>query len=110
MLLTSPQHLSADQVLSSVNQDNEVVSKATVYNTLNLFVEKGLIKQVIINSGKVFYDSNPTPHFHIYNEDSNELMDYEAGSEPLKLDDTLVTPKGTIATGVDVIIRVKNKI
>ena len=110
MLLTSPQHLSADQVLSSVNQDNEVVSKATVYNTLNLFVEKGLVKQVIINSGKVFYDSNPTPHFHLYNEDSNELMDYEAGSEPLKLDDTLVTPKGTIATGVDVIIRVKNKI
>ncbi len=111
MLLSSPQHLSADQVLSSVNQDSEIVSKATVYNTLNLFVEKGLIKQVIINSGKVFYDSNPTPHFHLYNEDSNEVMDYETGSsEPLKLDDTLVVPKGTIVTGVDVIIRIKNKV
>ncbi len=110
MLLSSPQHMSADQVLSGVNQDSEIVSKATVYNTLNLFVEKGLIKQVIINSGKVFYDSNPTPHFHLYNEDSGELRDYKAGSEPLKLDDTLELPKGTIASGVDVIIRIKNKV
>jgi Fur family iron response transcriptional regulator len=110
MLLSSPQHLSAGQVLSSVNQDSEIISKATVYNTLNLFVDKGLIRQVIIGSGRVFYDSNTSPHVHLYNEDSGELMDYEAGSKPLKLDDTLELPKDTIASGVDVIIRIKNKV
>ena len=107
MLLSCPQHMSADQVLSHVNQENEVVSKATVYNTLNLFVEKGLVRQVIVDSGKVFYDSNTTPHYHLYNEDTGELMDYKA--EPLKLDNLYDLPENTVLSGINIIIRVRNK-
>jgi Fur family iron response transcriptional regulator len=105
MLLSRPQHLSADQLLSGVNQDTEIVSKATVYNTLSLFVEKGLIRQVIIDSGRVFYDSNTTPHFHLYNEDSGELMDYKGGQ--MEFGDLPELPENTTLSGIDVIIRVK---
>lgn len=107
MLLSRPQHMSADQLLSGVNQDTEIVSKATVYNTLSLFVEKGLIRQVIIDSGRVFYDSNTSPHFHLYNEDSGELMDYKAGQ--MEFGDLPELPDNTTMSGIDVIIRVRNK-
>jgi len=75
LLLAKPQHLSADQVLMSVNSHENLVSKATVYNTLNLFAEKGLIRQVIVEPSKVFYDSNTETHHHIYNEDTGMLQD-----------------------------------
>ena len=106
-LLVRPQHLSADQVLALANQDETVVSKATVYNTLNLFVEKGLIRQVIIESGKVFYDSNTHTHHHIYNEDTGRLQDVAETEVSLK--NAPVLPANTVKTGIDVIIRVKNR-
>ena len=107
VLLTQPQHLSADQVLASVNRLDVIVSKATVYNTLNLFAEKGLIRQVIIDSGKVFYDSNTAIHHHIFNEDTGVLQDVEAGE--ITIENMPSLPTGTERTGVDVIIRVRNK-
>ena len=106
-LLARPQHLSADQVLALVNQDETRVSKATVYNTLNLFTEKGLIHQVIIDSGRVFYDSNTHMHHHIYNEDTGQLLDIAETEVTLKNAPAL--PANTVKTGVDIIIRVKNR-
>ena len=106
VLLTQPQHLSADQVLTGVNRLRTIVSKATVYNTLNLFVDKGLIRQVIIDSSKVFYDSNTAVHHHIYNEDTGVLHDVEAGE--IMIENMPALPDGTERAGVDVIIRVKN--
>lgn len=105
-LLSQPQHLSADQVLARVNIKETLVSKATVYNTLNLFAEKGLIRQVIIDSGKVFYDSNTDSHHHIYNEDTGQLHDIEASR--VTLERTPELPPDTVKTGIDIIIRVKN--
>ena len=107
VLLTQPQHLSADQVLAGVNRLRTIVSKATVYNTLNLFVGKGLIRQVIIDSGKVFYDSNTAAHHHIYNEDTGVLHDVKAGD--IAIENMPALPAGTERSGVDVIIRVRNK-
>ena len=107
VLLSKPQHLSAEQVLLLVNSSRDVVSKATVYNTLSLFVEKGLIKQVIIDPAKVFYDSNISSHFHFYNEDTGELSDFD--SIQLDFDPIPQLPEKTVKSGIDVIVRVKNK-
>lgn len=100
-------HLSADQVLASVGRTGRPVSKATVYNTLGLLAERGLLTQVIVDSTKVFYDSNTKPHFHFYNVDDGELTDVEA-HRPL-LDSLPLPPTGTYAEGLDVIIRVRNQ-
>lgn len=106
VMLSERQHLSAEQVLSLVNANGSHVSKATIYNTLNLFVEKGLIRQVIIDPTKVFYDSNTSYHYHFYNEDTGELSDFELND--LKFDPMPSLPENTIKSGIDVIIRIKN--
>ncbi len=107
VLLAEHQHLCAEDVLARVNKQRNLVSKATVYNTLNLFAEKGLIRQVIIDSGRVFYDSNTMTHHHIYNEDTGQLQDIDASDVELGHMPSL--PSGTVGVGVDVIIRVRNK-
>jgi len=106
ILFARPQHLSAEQVLSIVNQDGQVVSKATIYNTLNLFARKGLVREVIVDPSKVFYDSNTCNHHHFFNIDTGELMDID--SSELKLDQLPNLPQGTEADGVDIIIRVRS--
>ncbi len=106
VMLSRPQHLSADKVLTLVNANNTHVSKATVYNTLNLFVEKGLIREVAIDPTKIFYDSNASHHHHYYNEDTGELYDFEADDMSLNPKSSL--PENTVQSAVDVVVRVKN--
>ncbi len=107
VLLAKPQHLSAEQVFAQVNTKSELVSKATVYNTLNLFVDKGLINEVVIDSSYVFYDSNTEPHYHLYNEDTGSLQDID--NEAMIVKEISGIPKNTVQTGIDVVIRVKNQ-
>jgi len=106
ILLAKPQHLSADQVLQAVNKGSAVVSKATVYNTLGLFADKGLVREVIVDPSKVFYDSNMSSHYHFYNVDTGRLSDVSADS--LAIGEIPTTPSGTEIDGVEVIIRVRN--
>lgn len=106
VLLSRCQHLSADQILKAVNTKRESVSKATVYNTLNLFAKKGLVNPVIIDPNKVFYDSNINPHYHIYNEDSGELLDLDPAS--LEISGIPELPENTVKSGIDVIVRVRH--
>ena len=83
ILFAKPQHLSAEDVLTMVNKTSIQVSKATVYNTLGLFAKEGLIREVIVDPTKVFYDPTTVPHHHFYNVDTGSLMDIDAvGSIP----------------------------
>lgn len=107
VLFAKAQHLSAEQVLGRVNEDRVHVSKATVYNTLGLFARKGLIREVIVDPAKVFYDPTTVPHHHFYNVDTGSLMDIDADTVELKRLPEL--PQGTTAAGVDVIIRVRSR-
>lgn len=70
VLFSCKQHLSAEEVLVAVNQNDDEVSKATVYNTLGVFAQHGLIREVIVDPSKVFYDSNLSKHHHLYYSDS----------------------------------------
>jgi len=105
-IFTKPQHVSADQVLSLVNKQRHSVSKATVYNTLGLFARKGLVREVIIDPNRVFYDTTTSPHHHFYNVDSGELLDVEI--ESMLLGELPVLPDGTVAEAVDVVIKIRN--
>src|SRR3954453_20378163 len=55
-MLQTDAHPSADQVWPTVRQYFPMLSRATVYNTLNLFVEKGLVRQHVLAEGKVVFD------------------------------------------------------
>ncbi|QKT02964.1 transcriptional repressor [Ectothiorhodospiraceae bacterium 2226] len=107
ILFAQPQHMSAEQVLTLVNQDQPgSVSKATVYNTLGLFAEKGLVREVIVDPSKVFYDSNTSDHHHFYNVDTGALTDVDA--EHVAVTRLPQLPDGTEAAGVDIIIRIRS--
>ncbi len=106
VLLTRDQHVSADQVLELVNACGNSVSKATVYNTLGLFAEKGILREVNVDPRRAFYDTNRSNHHHFYNVDTGELSDIRTGQLPV--DQLPAPPPGTQLEGVDVIIRVRN--
>lgn len=105
-LFSRGEHLSADQVLAIVNDRHSETSKATVYNTLNLFLEKKLIREVIVDPNKVFYDPNTTPHHHFYNIDSGELTDIDASR--IAISGLPQLPEGMVTEGVDIIVRIRS--
>ncbi len=107
VLFQRREHMSADQVLDNLQAAGGRVSKATVYNTLGLFARRGLIREVIVDPARVYYDPNTSEHHHFYNLDTGELMDIDA--DDLRLQALPKPPKGTVTAGVDVIIRVRNE-
>ena len=107
VLLEKPQHLSADQIIDRLRAKGSGVSKATVYNTLNLFGERGIAREVMVDPVRKIYDSTRDHHYHYYNVDSGELLDIDPDAVVLKRQPEL--PPGTEQLGVDVVIRVKNR-
>ncbi len=108
LLFERPQHLCAEQVMNELAERGKgKASKATVYNTLNLFTQQGLVRELCVDSAKVYYDSNTTEHHHIYNVDTGELWDVEPDLELCLQPHYL--PEGTTAAGVEVIYRVRDE-
>ena len=105
-ILIKDQHLSAEDIFSSFNDSKRGISRATVYNTLNLFADKGLVRRVIIGSSKIYYDSKTTPHSHYYNVDTGEISDFEFNDAQISPLPAL--PEHTVQEGVDIVVRVKN--
>lgn len=104
ILFTRREHLSAEEVFSLVNGQTVRVSKATVYNTLGLFAERGLIREVIADPERVFYDPNIAPHHHFYDTTTGKLMDIPA--EQVQIGALPALPDGMRMEGVEVIVRV----
>jgi len=100
------EHLSADRILALVNDRASETSKATVYNTLNLFLQKQLIREVIVDPSKVFYDPNTEPHHHFYNVDTGELTDIDARG--IRVTGLPALPRGMATTGMDIIVRIRS--
>jgi Fur family iron response transcriptional regulator len=107
VILSRPQHLSADQIISAVQCSGSRVSKATVYNTLNLFCERGLLRTVNVDPTRQFYDPTTSNHHHFYNEDTGELVDIPPEAVEFKRVPDL--PAGTQASGVEVVMRIRNR-
>lgn len=74
-VLDSEEHPSAEQVLAAVKRALPVISRATVYNTLNLLVEKGLLRELVLTPGHVVFDPNLTPHHHFIDERTGVIHD-----------------------------------
>lgn len=74
-VLHTDEHPSADEVWTRVRKRFPHVSRATVYNTLNLFVEKGLLRQFVLTEGRLVFDSKTDDHHHFIDEDSGKIHD-----------------------------------
>jgi len=74
-VLYTTDHPSADQVWAEVKRGFPMLSRATVYNTLNLFAEKGLLRELVLAEGKVVFDPKLEPHHHFLDEETGEILD-----------------------------------
>jgi Fur family iron response transcriptional regulator len=107
ILLTSPRHLTAEQILVALREATGHVSKATVYNTLNLFVDQGLAREIHADPERCVYDSTMVPHHHFQNVDTGEMTDIRPAD--LSFARLPPLPPGTEIESVDVVIRVRRK-
>jgi Fur family iron response transcriptional regulator len=105
ILFTRREHLSADQILALVNSRYAEASKATVYNTLKLFVEKKLIRELVVDPAKIVFDPNTEPHHHLYDVATGRLTDIPADN--IRVVGLPPLPQGTVADGVDIIVRTR---
>lgn len=107
ILFIRPVHLTADQILARAQKIVPEISRATVYNSLKLFKEKGLLRELVVDPARIVYDSNTSPHYHLYNSDTGEMIDVPAGQ--LQIIGAALLPAGVEMDELDVIIRVHNK-
>ena len=105
VLFARPQHMCADDVLHILSGNGTPVSKATVYNTLGLLARKGLVRELVVDSDRVIYDTNTTQHDHIYDVDTGALTDVDLGE--IALGALPALPSGKVVEGVDIVIRVR---
>jgi len=98
-------HVTAEALHSDALAADVRVSLATIYNTLHQFTEAGLLREVVVESGKTYFDTNTSNHHHFYLEDEARLMDICGDSVVVQgLPDA---PDGTDISRVDVVVRVK---
>ena len=107
VLLHRPQHLSADQIIDRLREAGSKVSKATVYNSLKLFGEKGVVKELTVDPERRFYDSTTHAHHHFYNVDTGEIADIP--DEFVRFAELPELPRGTQSESIEVLIRVRSK-
>ena len=105
LLLSTPQHLTAEQITDALRQDGAKVSKATVYNTLNLFAARGLIRQLSVDGTCAWFDSNVEPHYHFHDEHSGALSDVSL--QDVQFSRLPLPPAGMEVAGIDLVIRLR---
>jgi Fur family iron response transcriptional regulator len=96
-------HLTAEALHDEATEAHIPVSLATVYNTLRRFTECGLMREVLVAPGKVYFDTNIDAHHHFFFEGSGQLADIPA--HHITLSKLPPTPLGAEVARVDVIIR-----
>ena len=100
-------HVTAELLHKEAGEANITVSLATVYNTLHQFTESGLLREVVVESGRSYFDTNTTDHHHFFIEDELRLTDIPAGR--IGFVNLPEAPEGTEIKRVDLIIRLKAK-
>jgi Fur family iron response transcriptional regulator len=107
LLLSRPQHLSADQIIEKLHRAGSRVSKATVYNSLKTFSEMGLIKEINVDATRKYYDSTTDAHHHFYHVETGELTDIP--SDRINIAGLPDLPEGTEQESVEVLIKVRDR-
>ncbi|WP_435164224.1 iron response transcriptional regulator IrrA [Falsirhodobacter sp. 1013] len=98
-------HVTAESLFAASTDSGEKVSLATVYNTLRAFCEAGLMREVVIDGAKSYFDTNMDDHPHFFWEDTAEIVD--APADQFRIAQLPKLPKGATLSKVDVVIRLK---
>jgi Fe2+ or Zn2+ uptake regulation protein len=74
-VLFTDEHPSADEAWGRVKRTFPMISRATVYNTLNLFVKKGLLRELVLAEGRVVFDPKTDRHHHFIDDVTGAIHD-----------------------------------
>ena len=97
-------HLTAEQLHVLAIESRIPVSLATVYNTLHQFTEVGLLREVVIEAGRSYFDTNVSNHHHFFFEESGQLQDIPG--DQIVLPQMPAAPASTRIARIDVIVRI----
>ena len=107
ILMSVPAHMTAEQILAAVRSGGQRVSKATLYNTLKVLAQRGLVRQIHLDPERCVYDSTRAPHHHFHDLETGELHDINPDDISFNRFPTL--PDGMEAEAVEVVIRLRKK-
>ena len=97
-------HISAEQLHDEAQTGNIRVSLATIYNTLHQFTDSNMLREIVVDTGRSYFDTNTTDHHHYFFERSGKLEDIT--SHMVSLDKIPEAPPGTTIRRIDVIVRI----
>ena len=100
-------HVTAEMLHAEAVSAKVRVSLATVYNTLHQFTTAGLLREIVVDASRSYFDTNTTQHHHFFLEESGRPQDI--AGERLPLADLPAPPPGTAIDRVDIIIRLKEE-
>ena len=100
-------HLSAETLHEEAQAEGVRVSLATIYNALHQFTGAGLLRQVTIDSGRTYFDTNVSDHHHFFVEGENRLIDLDGD---IDIDQIPQPPHGMEIMSVEVVVRVRRKL
>lgn len=98
-------HLTAEELHDEARRADIKVSLATIYNTLNQFTKAGLLREVTVESGRAWFDTNISDHHHFYAPETGELIDIALADIAVK--GLPAAPAGREVERVDVVVRLK---
>jgi Fur family iron response transcriptional regulator len=98
-------HISAERLHEEAISARVPVSLATVYNTLHQFTGVGLLREVVVDGTKTYFDTNTDDHHHFFVEDDNEVLDIPTSN--LAVDELPEPPAGMEIVRVDVVVRLR---
>ena len=102
-----PRHVTAEGLHEQARDADIAVSLATIYNTLHQFTAAGLLRELVVESGRSYFDTNTSAHHHFYFEDGGRLVDIPG--EAVTFAGLPEPPAGSEISRVDVIVRVRRR-
>ena len=100
-------HVTAAALHAEVLREEAGVSLATVYNTLHQFTKAGLLREMVVDAGRSFFDTNTDHHQHFFFEETGQLVDVPG--DRISVSALPPTPPGTTVSRIDIVIRVTGK-
>lgn len=98
-------HLTAEMLHSDAQASNVRVSLATVYNTLHQFHRAGLLREIVVDSQRTYFDTNMSDHHHFYFDETGDLADIPG--DQVEVSALPPVPDGMTVSSIDVVVRVR---
>ncbi|WP_284179294.1 iron response transcriptional regulator IrrA [Rhabdaerophilum sp. SD176] len=100
-------HLAAETLFEEAQRARVPVSLATVYNTLNQFTQAGLLREIAVDGGRTYFDTNTSDHHHFFVEGGDTLVDIPG--HDLAVNNLPEPPEGMEIARVEVVVRLRRK-